>query len=535
MPFTKIDGISVGGWQKKDAIRLVDESYAKSSVSVFLGGSKKAYRTSQIKDMGITVTNKDRINSFSYPWYLRIMPASSLWGHYLVGNNLGPTYSRNKKIMSEFIDKNFDESGVIKALNATLDYKDKKLSVVPSQTGGDYTIESVRKIFYGIKPRPGNNRVVIKSDEIEPKISDEMAKKFGDDLVKKVGSGVDIMVNNEIVKISADDILSWIDFDDDGEKIIYNLSSVKAADYIEKLIAPKVAVAAGKTTVTTYDFSEVSRVIGNDGQGLNFIDTLDSIKLSIEDKNNIAKAVTMVVAPTVVYKRDYSSTDSGISALLKQYAESNKGVSSVSFVGISGSHRRAEYNSNEALVSASTYKLFVAYSALARVEDKKWKWTDEILSDGRNLAVCLNDMIVKSDNPCAEAIAKKAGWKNVTDEARAIGCSNTSLTGTDGYARTSSADLALFLAQLETGQILKEQASRDLLISAMKKNIYRKGIPAGVNWEVADKVGFINGVLNDASIVYAPNGTYVLVIMTDGSSWATIADLANKIETLQAK
>jgi hypothetical protein len=42
---------------------------------------------------------------------------------------------------------------------------------------------------------------------------------------------------------------------------------------------------------------------------------------------------------------------------------------------------------------------------------------------------------------------------------------------------------------------------------------------------VADKVGFMDGLLHDAAIVYGPNGTYVLAVMTDGSSWATIADL----------
>jgi beta-lactamase class A len=69
----------------------------------------------------------------------------------------------------------------------------------------------------------------------------------------------------------------------------------------------------------------------------------------------------------------------------------------------------------------------------------------------------------------------------------------------------------------------------------MKGNVYRKGIPAGVNGTVADKVGFLDALLHDAAIVYGPHGTYVLAIMTDGSSWATIADLAGQIDALHAQ
>lgn len=73
------------------------------------------------------------------------------------------------------------------------------------------------------------------------------------------------------------------------------------------------------------------------------------------------------------------------------------------------------------------------------------------------------------------------------------------------------------------------------LISAMTANVYRKGIPAGANGTVADKVGFMDALLHDAAIVYSPSGTYVLVIMSDGSSWATIADLSSQVDTLRAR
>ena len=68
-----------------------------------------------------------------------------------------------------------------------------------------------------------------------------------------------------------------------------------------------------------------------------------------------------------------------------------------------------------------------------------------------------------------------------------------------------------------------------------KANVYRKGIPAGTNGTVANKVGFLNGLLHDAAIVYGSNSKYVLAIMTDGSSWNNIAELTKRIEQFRSQ
>jgi hypothetical protein len=89
------------------------------------------------------------------------------------------------------------------------------------------------------------------------------------------------------------------------------------------------------------------------------------------------------------------------------------------------------------------------------------------------------------------------------------------------------------MASLERGQLSISASSRSKLISALQRNIYRQGIPAGAKGGVADKVGFIDRLLHDTAIVYSPNGTYALTIMTDGSSWANIAQLTREIEALR--
>lgn len=221
--------------------------------------------------------------------------------------------------------------------------------------------------------------------------------------------------------------------------------------------------------------------------------------------------------------------DESLSTLLAEFSESHSGIYGVSFIDSENPLNQASYNGTKTFTAASTYKLFVAYSTLKRVEDGVWQWSDQIA--GRDLSQCLDDMIVKSDNNCGAALLTKIGHRNITNEAKAIGCQSTSFVGKENITTTPN-DLALLMQGLQTGKILNQQSNRDLLIGLLKRNIYRKGIPTGVSeGEVADKVGFMNGLLHDASIVYSPSGTYILVIMSDGSSWQNIAELASEIES----
>jgi len=305
----------------------------------------------------------------------------------------------------------------------------------------------------------------------------------------------------------------------------------RASAYLGTALAAKVAVAPGVTKVSTYDFVETSRQTGPSGQALDKAGTLAGLKSYVAGATKEVRAATAAVAPSISYVRSYSPTNVGLSALMKYYAEAHPGTYSVALAELSGQYRRASYNSNQSFTTASTYKLFVAYSTLLRVEAGTWQWSDQI-QGGRSLATCFDDMIVKSDNACGEALLTKIGYATITNEAHAIGCDDTSFMGKDGI-KTTADDLSLLLGMVQTGQVLGQQTSRDRLIDAMKRNVYRQGIPKGVGSVVADKVGFMDALLHDAAIVYGPTGPYTLVIMTNGSSWANIAELTRQIEALR--
>ena len=204
-------------------------------------------------------------------------------------------------------------------------------------------------------------------------------------------------------------------------------------------------------------------------------------------------------------------------------------------IELSGKKRRASYNGDTQVTPASTYKLFVAYSILKRTENGQLSWNYVLPgTGGRTVEQCFDDMIVKSDNACPESIlnGEKVGRAAVQADVQELGMSGTNFRNVNGLQSTAN-DLSQFVAMLEMRQLPLSQDSQDRLISAMQRNIYRQGIPAGASGTVADKVGFLNGLLHDAAIVYSPKGTYALVIMTDGSSWAEIASIARQIEELR--
>jgi len=197
---------------------------------------------------------------------------------------------------------------------------------------------------------------------------------------------------------------------------------------------------------------------------------------------------------------------------------------SVSVIELGNKGRWANADGDKQYVAASTYKLFVAYAVIKKIEAGQMSWTD-VISNGRSAEACFEAMIVVSDNPCAKAFGDKIGWLNVQNMMHDLGLTNTQLSG--GLFTTTN-DLAKYLQQLQNGSLLSASGT-DRLISAMKRQVYRSGIPAGTGLTVADKVGFIDSYLHDAAIVYGPKGPYILTIMTSGSSWSAISSVSGQI------
>jgi beta-lactamase class A len=533
LPYARIDGVPVGGWQKADATWELDHRYLTKRVGIYFAANETPYRAPVTGEVGIVVKNHSRIDHITYPWWLRLLPTSIMWAH-TVSRVPAPDYETNEQALDVYMKKELGGSCSVAPKEASLKYTEAKLQVSNAEPGGTCQLQNIRSALQTTRPTlAANASVRIPMQVIVPKVTTVVAQNLATSLTRRIGAGVSMKAGTASVVIPADRVMSWLDFTVDNGTLAPHLNRERAIGYLTDTIAPKVTVPAGVTHVTTVDFVETARQDGLEGQTLDVDNTLSDILSFLIEERSEAVAVASLTSPRIEYSRSYSQTDAGFSALLANFAKDHPGTFGISFIELSGKHRRATFNESNTFVTASTYKLFVAYGVLKRVDAGTWSWEDANISSGRNLATCFDDMIVKSDNACAESLLKKIGYKTITDEVKVLGLTQTSFTSGD-TPHSSAGDEALFLAQLESNQLPLSAGSRDRLMGAMKRNIYRQGIPAGASGQVANKVGFLWGLLHDASIVYSPSGTYVLVIMTDGSSWRTIADLTRAIESLRS-
>jgi len=535
LPFANVDGVNVGFWQKDDAINFLDDKYAKQKINVYIGSNKQPSISVLPSELGRTDSNKSRIKNHSYPWYVRLVPFSILW-HEAISSYLPVTSINNQAKIKDFLATHVGEDCNFKAKNADIVPRKDRLVVVPSQLGGKCTMQDVLSEFAKIDASLDAQNIRIPVQPVEPKISSDKARALASSINQNIKDGISIKAEDVTVKFSTKDILDWIIVKNKGKKLSVAVSPNKTKKALDDTLGKKIARAPGVTKITTRDFAEIKRVNGRRGRKLDTVNTTKQLNDLIRGgSGNTIHAKVVTVNPRTQWHQIYTKTSVGLSALMSNFAKEHNGVYGVQMVELGGKGRHAAYNSARQFTTASTYKLFVAYSTLKKVEAKKFKWNDKI--NGKTLSACFDDMIVISDNACAEALIRKITKKKLDADIRALGIYNTTFqawsnAGGRSTNVTTAKDLASFLTKLETGTLPISGSSRSKLINAMKRNVYRSGIPSGSSARVANKVGFLWGLLHDAAIVYNSKSTYVLVIMTDGSSWSNIAELSRKIENL---
>jgi len=517
--------------QKNDAAETLDEKYAARELQLYFGGADKPQYTPAPAEFGLVTKNAERLEQMSYPWYLRIVPTSLAWAHKVVEPGR-PDYNKNTKKLSEFLKEELGGSCQVAPINATAEVDSTTIKVIKEEPGGTCKESDVRKALDGVKPRLNEGfSAQVNMVSIPAAVRAEDVRPVVDTMNVQLASDVAFAYYATNHQVPAQEIRKWLTFSSVGGKFEIGFDAKKADAYLNPNLADKIARPAGISRVKTHDFVEVSREDGAVGRALDTNRTLMSLRSYLIAEAQNVPVGERVVEPRVEYTRTYSNTDTGLSALMKNYAESHPGTYGVSLIELDGKRRRAAWNDTQKFTTASTYKLYVEYSALKRVESGEYQWSDQI-SAGRNLEKCFDDMIVKSDNACAEALVAKIGYRTLTVDAQSIVSENTTFLDTESY-KTTAGDLSTFMASLATGQIPLNTSSQARFTDALKRNVYRQGIPSGASGTVADKVGFLDGFLHDAAIVYGPNGTYALSVMTDGSSWAAIAELTREIEKLR--
>ena len=528
LPNVYVGAVDLSGLPKEEAAKKLDKAYSTAKVPVYFSDSDEVAVEPTLANLGFTVRNEKRVDAYSYPFYARLVPYSLFWHQALMGKG-EPEVTKNDETLQVFVVNRFGEDCEFEPINGTISYSNKELVLVDAARGGSCDPDEMLSKLQGVTAKLTPDDVTINGTSVAPEVSTATAKVEYDRLVKQLGDGVMLKVEDKNQKIAKATVASWVEYSVVEGKLTLGLNPEKSKEWLLEKYGEKYTVAAGTTVMNILDYAESSTDEGTKGKSLNTSETSSEIVQSLLGKQEEAQLVVDVIEPKIEYKTSFSPSNSQLSGIMKTYAQSHNGTYGVKMVELSGARRNAEYNATKEFETASTYKLFVAYSVLLRIDRGEMSWTGSSAS-GQSVSTCFDKMIKLSDNECAVWFLLKIKGKNVTTDAQAIGATKTSFNNT-AHIVSNAADEAHFLSLLFTGKLPIQPASKDRLIEAMKGNVYVKGIPSGIpNVTIADKVGFLDGLLHDAAIIYSPKGEYVLIVMTDNASWADIAELAKEIE-----
>lgn len=514
-----LDGEPMTFKTKQEISSFVTKQYQNATLSVEQMGISRKFT-----EAGIDPNESDAANAVvDWPWWQRIIPFSSVWrGLY----NDQRTPLRSSAASQTRFAKEIVESCNKPAVNATVAIDDAgNLSVKPSVDGRSCDEKTVLAQLRAAKLSP--RTIISAKPKIEkPKRSNQQVEATLNTIRPIVTKGITVKANDKTTTADAKMITSWLTFDDgDNGKLIVDVDLEKMRGFIDQAQST-VYIAPGTTHINTTDGVETSRTVGANGQGVDQKKLAADIRdIFSSQSNKIISAKVVSLPPKEVFNRNYTNTTAGLQALLDQLAK-DKGDVAIAVTELGGQGRKVSANGSKQYHPASTYKLVMAYSVMKRIESNQMKWDDQIA--GKSVDACLSTMIVESDNTCAEAFGKQIGWSGVQADVRSLGMGSTNYESTD-FVSTAN-DQALFLVKLQSGTLMKNE-NKDKLLELMKRQRYRSGVPAGVSAPVADKVGFMGGLLHDSAIVYGSH-TYVISVYSNGASWGAIADIARQVNNL---
>ena len=214
--------------------------------------------------------------------------------------------------------------------------------------------------------------------------------------------------------------------------------------------------------------------------------------------------------------------------------------------------------------SASLYKLAVmyevfrqnaagglAFDGMLTVQDQDIDETDDdepmYLHQQVTIQKALELMIDLSSNAAAHILADRVGWVQINQSMANVALNHTRLPVGDWKAQmtdwrsdtacTSPGDMLAFFDHLYHRQLVSPAASDQMLKLLLGQRINDR-IPADLppGTAVAHKTGNLEGIVNDAGIVFSPSADFVLVILShdadDGNATTAEAALARLIYDL---
>ncbi|MEK7571652.1 MAG: serine hydrolase [Patescibacteria group bacterium] len=191
--------------------------------------------------------------------------------------------------------------------------------------------------------------------------------------------------------------------------------------------------------------------------------------------------------------------------------------------------------------AASLYKLWVMAVVYEQLEQGKLTESDVLKKDVVDLhktfniatesaekksgtvtlsvANALSRMIMLSDNYAAWLLTDKVGLKAINVWLKEHGFADSSFGSEKTLPSTTASDVSLFFEKLADGELGSQEstdAMLDLLTRQQLNGKIPKYLPSSV--DIAHKTGELGKYSHDAGIIYAPQGDYILVVLSESAS-----------------
>lgn len=517
LPFAQVNGHTTRV-SSKDSVLKPYKTAEDKKITLKVAGKSYAYRTG---DLGISLNEDITLRPYYVEGRLkRLIPFSML---SQIFRKQTPFYDSSQKGLN-IVTSSIADGINVDPINASIHIDQSSVTITPSEPGRKFEPKKATiAIFDAITSQKEN--VDLASEELQPDVTTSELEKSVAIYTINLPDKLNIKVGPQSVDLSKQTMLSWLNYTVKDSQPIIGFDDSKVQAYAEE-VATNFRNSSPPTTtiVSLTDGKETGRINGSPGKSIVGSDLKNKIGTALSSGSKEVLAELVDVPSPIKFTRSYTRSSEGLKDLLGQIT-AGKNIA-IRYIDVNERGWDVGSNEHKALTMASTYKLFVGYEVLRRVDAGSLKLSDSI--NGTTFDTCMNRMIINSDNECAIAMGERLGWNAIVASGKAIGAND--LDWTDD-AHGSVSDCATLLRKLASGEVLSE-SSRSYYIQLMRTQVYRKGIPAGTSYDVADKVGFLGPQLNDAGIIFAPDLTHILVIYTNGESWGTIAEITRQVEAL---
>lgn len=531
MPFARIAGTPVGGRSADEVIEELRRTYGSRPLTVGIPNADPV-RTTTVK-AGITPRYRQAVAAASdYSLAERLVPFSLAVKSIKAADVELPYAVENDRYT--LFEQEVQAACLKKSQDASLGFENGSVQLKEAREGQRCQGAAIRSALTSLRLTPGKTEVSVAPEPLPPaRTTGDVRRKF-EAAQQTITNGLVVASEGERWQVAPEIIAGWLTVDETDGRYELDVKPEAVRAYLDG-IRGKLYITPGITEIRTLDGREISRTVGTNGRGVDTDVTTERIRAALlgRETARVAWVQLRVLPPEQKVIRSYTSSYAGMQALVEQWDRDYPARYGVVVRDLSGRGLSASLHADRDFVTASTFKMFLAYAVLHKVETGELS-LDAATDTGLSVRACIDEMIVNSTNECALSLFRQVGWDYahtfIKSQFPATSLKNSA--SRDNEKHTTPQDEADFMTRLYTGELMNK-ANTDYLLGLMKRQVWRGGIPKGVpGVTVADKVGFYNGYKHDTAIVYGPKGPYVLTVLTYGGNDAQIAELSRRVYAL---